>query len=45
MNVTGSAFTSGYMVLSGGIGLILGAGICALVFFAMKSKKKETDAE
>ena len=44
-SVTGSVFTMGNLVLSGGIGLLLGAGIVALVFIAMKPKKKEEKAE
>ena len=44
-SVTGSVFTMGNLVLSAGIGLLLGAGIVALVFIAMKPKKKEEKAE
>ena len=44
-SVTGSVFTMGNLVLSAGIGLVLGAGIVALVFIAMKPKKKEEKAE
>ena len=44
-SVTGSTFTTGYLFLTGGIGLIFGAGICALIFVAMKSKKKKTESE
>ena len=44
-SVTGSTFTTGYLFLTGGIGLILGAVICALIFVAMKSKKKKTESE
>ena len=39
--VTGSVYTGGYLFLAGGIGLLLGAGIVALIFFAAKPKKKE----
>ena len=39
--VTGSVYTSGYLFLAGGIGLLLGAGIVALIIFAAKPKKKE----
>ena len=44
-SVTGSTFTTGYLFLTGGIGLIFGAGICALIFVAKKSKKKKTESE
>ncbi len=44
-SVTGSVFTMGNLVLSAGIGLVLGAGIAMLIFIAMKPKKKEEKAE
>ena len=44
-SVTGSVFTTGSLFLSGSIGLLLGTGIVALVFIAMKPKKKEEKAE
>ena len=44
-SVTGSVFTMGNLVLSAGIGLVLGAGIALLIFIAMKPKKKEEKAE
>ena len=43
--VTGSVYTGGYLFLAGGIGLLLGAGIAALIFFAAKPKKKEEETE
>ena len=43
--VTGSVYTSGYLFFAGGIGLLLGAGIVALIFFAAKPKKKEEETE
>ena len=43
--VTGSVYTGGYLFLAGGIGLLLGAGIVALIFFAAKPKKKEEETE
>ena len=44
-SVTGSVFTMGNLVLSAGIGFVLGAGIAMLIFIAMKPKKKEEKAE
>ena len=44
-SVTGSVFTMGNLVLSAGIGLVLGAGIAMLIVNAMKPKKKEEKAE
>ena len=43
--VSGSVYTGGYLFLAGGIGLLLGAGIAALIFFAAKPKKKEEETE
>ena len=43
--VSGSVYTGGYLFLAGGIGLLLGAGIVVLIFFAAKPKKKEEETE
>ena len=43
--VTGSVYTGVYLFLAGGIGLLLGVGIVALIFFAVKPKKKQEETE
>ena len=38
-STAGTSFTAGYLVLTGVIGLVLGAGLGALVVFSTKRKK------
>ena len=40
-STAGTGFTTGYLVLTGVIGLVIGAGLCALVMLSPKRKKTE----
>ena len=41
-NTTGALISTGYLALAGGLGIMLGAGIAALIMFPIMKKKRET---
>ena len=44
-NTTGTMISTGSLALAGGLGIMLGAGIAALIMIPMMKKKETVDTE